>query len=56
MPHEPLDQLARRLPDPEAAALLRRYEALRYGGQGDPVAIEGAVDAWLGRQGPRASR
>jgi hypothetical protein len=56
LPHEPLDQLARRLPDPEAAALLRRYEALRYGGQGDPVAIEGAVDAWLGRQGPRASR
>jgi transglutaminase-like putative cysteine protease len=40
----------------QAAALLRRYEALRYGGQGDPVAIEGAVDAWLRRQGPRASR
>ncbi len=36
---EPLERLAARLPDPEAAALLRRYASLRYGGRGDARAL-----------------
>lgn len=35
-PSEPLEQLAARIPDAAARALLVRYAALRYGGEGDP--------------------
>jgi protein-glutamine gamma-glutamyltransferase len=36
---EPLERLAARLPDARAAALLRQYAALRYGGAGDASAL-----------------
>jgi hypothetical protein len=38
-PDEPLELLAARVPDAEAAVLLRRYSALRYGGLGDGAAL-----------------
>jgi protein-glutamine gamma-glutamyltransferase len=38
-PDEPLEQLALRVPDAEAARLLSRYSALRYGGQGSERAL-----------------
>jgi hypothetical protein len=34
-PDEPLERLAARIPDAEAARLLERYSALRYGGHGN---------------------
>lgn len=42
---EPLERLAARLPEPQAARLLRRYSALRYGGQGDRDALARDVSA-----------
>jgi transglutaminase-like putative cysteine protease len=39
-PHEALERLAARVSDPEVSTLLRRYEALRYGDQGDAAALE----------------
>jgi protein-glutamine gamma-glutamyltransferase len=42
---EPLERLAARLPEQEAARLLRRYSALRYGGVGDRDALARDVDA-----------
>ncbi|MEY2931578.1 MAG: hypothetical protein RL033_2327, partial [Pseudomonadota bacterium] len=38
-PDEPLERLAARVPHAEAARLLRRYSALRYGGVGDGEAL-----------------
>jgi transglutaminase-like putative cysteine protease len=35
-PYEPLERLAARVPDSDAARLLARYSALRYGGLGRP--------------------
>lgn len=46
-PSEPLERLARRLADAElreAAELVERYAALRYGGVGDAAVIAGAMD------------
>ncbi len=36
---EPIERLAARAPDEDAARLLVRYAALRYGGVGDPAAL-----------------
>jgi len=43
---EPLERLAARVPDPEAAALLERYSALRYGGVGDPRELSQAIETY----------
>lgn len=43
---EPLERLAARVPDPEAAMLLRRYASLRYGGGGDAGALAQDVAAY----------
>jgi protein-glutamine gamma-glutamyltransferase len=50
--HEPLEELAARLPPAEdgAARLLQRYSALRYGDVGDPDALARAVSTSLGTQ------
>jgi protein-glutamine gamma-glutamyltransferase len=42
---EPLERLAERLSEPEAARLLGRYSALRYGGVGDRDALARDVTA-----------
>jgi protein-glutamine gamma-glutamyltransferase len=42
---EPLERLAARLPEQEAARLLRRYSALRYGGVGDRDTLARDVNA-----------
>jgi transglutaminase-like putative cysteine protease len=42
---EPLERLAARVPDREAAGLLERYSALRYGGVGDSDELSRAIDA-----------
>ena len=52
--HEPLEALARRLDEAvqrdlgeaQAAALVRRYAALRYGGVGDPVLVKRELEQW----------
>jgi hypothetical protein len=44
---EPLERLAARLPEQEAARLLRRYSALRYGGVGDCDTLARDVNASL---------
>jgi transglutaminase-like putative cysteine protease len=44
-PDEPLERLAARVPDKEAAHLLRRYSALRYGRIGDANALARDVEA-----------
>jgi transglutaminase-like putative cysteine protease len=49
-PHEALSALAGRAGDPEAASLLRRYEALRYGGEGDGVSLAREAAAWVARR------
>jgi hypothetical protein len=46
---EPLERLAARLPDAEAAALLRRYAALRYGDVGDAAALAGDIQQHAAR-------
>jgi hypothetical protein len=51
---EPLERLADRVADADAAALLRRYAALRYGGAGDVDALAKDVSAYVARI--RASR
>jgi len=43
---EPLERLAARIPDREAAGLLQRYSALRYGGLGDESELSQAIDAY----------
>jgi hypothetical protein len=58
---EPLERLAARVPDAEAARLLRRYSAWRYGGLGDDAALARDVRATAaalrkrGRAGEAAS-
>jgi hypothetical protein len=44
--HEPLERLAARMPDPDAARLLERYAALRYGGMGDERALADDVQVY----------
>lgn len=39
-PGEPIERLAARVPDVEAARLLARYSALRYGGRGSALRLE----------------
>jgi hypothetical protein len=43
---EPLEHLAARVRDPDAARLLERYSALRYGGVGDPSELSQAIDTY----------
>ncbi len=43
---EPLERLAARVPEPDAARLLERYSALRYGGVGDPSELSQAIDTY----------
>lgn len=43
---EPIERLAARVPDARAAALLRRYASLRYGGQGNARALAADVAAY----------
>jgi hypothetical protein len=38
--HEPIERLAERVPDEDAARLLARYAALRYGGLGDAASLD----------------
>jgi transglutaminase-like putative cysteine protease len=38
--HEPIERLAERVPDEDAARLLARYAALRYGGLGDLTSLD----------------
>jgi protein-glutamine gamma-glutamyltransferase len=52
--HEPIERLAARAPDPDAARLLERYAALRYGGVGDPDALADDVAAYARRSSGRA--
>ena len=47
---EPIERLAARTGDAEAARLLERYAALRYGGLGDPDALANDVAAYAQRQ------
>jgi transglutaminase-like putative cysteine protease len=44
--YEPIERLAARAPHPDAARLLERYAALRYGGIGDPDALAGDMTAY----------
>jgi transglutaminase-like putative cysteine protease len=44
--YEALENFATRVDDPGAAALLQRYVALRYGGIGDPSALDREVREW----------
>jgi transglutaminase-like putative cysteine protease len=46
--HEPIERLAVRIPDPDAARLLRRYAALRYGDVGDERALAEDVLTYAG--------
>jgi len=50
-PSEPLERLARRIAavEPEAAHLLERYAALRYGGVGDALELEAEMDGCSAR-------
>lgn len=48
-PAEPLERLAERLADADAAILLRRYAALRYGGVGDADALAREMIAHVDR-------
>ena len=50
---EPIERLAARAPDRDAARLLERYAALRYGGVGDPDALAGDVAAYARRHRSR---
>jgi transglutaminase-like putative cysteine protease len=52
--HEPIERLAARTPDRDAARLLQRYAALRYGGIGDADALARDVAAYArsNRKGP----
>jgi len=52
---ESIERLAARTPDPEAARLLERYAAYRYGGVGDVDSLTGDVAAYARRSGPPAS-
>jgi hypothetical protein len=45
-PDEPIERLAARVPDREAARLLHRYTALRYGSIGDASELAQAVDRY----------
>jgi hypothetical protein len=45
-PSEPLERLAARVPDPDAARLLTRYSALRYGGLGQPEELARDIDSY----------
>ena len=47
---EPIERLAARSHDEDAARLLARYAALRYGGIGDPGALDRDVAAYAKRQ------
>ena len=49
---EPIERLAARAPDRDAARLLERYAALRYGGVGDPAALADDVAAYAKRLTP----
>jgi hypothetical protein len=49
--HEPLERFAARVPDRDAARLLERYAALRYGNIGDERTI--ANDLRTYTPGPR---
>ncbi len=49
LPWEPLEDFARRVKDAEAAALITRYAALRYGGLGDEIQIEAELRRCAGR-------
>ncbi len=48
--HEPIERFAARLPDPEAARLLERCAALRYGSVGDAGALTSDVREYLRRR------
>ncbi len=47
---EPIERLAARAPDEDAARLLSRYAALRYGGIGDPEALASDVATYARTQ------
>jgi hypothetical protein len=58
-PSESLDRFALRLDAADrrdAAALVRRYAALRYGSVGDVTTLEQAIDRWLAASLPRMRR
>ncbi|HEX4446453.1 MAG TPA: transglutaminaseTgpA domain-containing protein [Polyangiaceae bacterium] len=48
--HEPIERFAARLPDPEAARLLARCAALRYGSVGDAGTLASDVGKYTRRQ------
>jgi transglutaminase-like putative cysteine protease len=48
--HESIERFAARLPDPEAARLLERCAALRYGSVGDPGALAADVGRYMRQQ------
>lgn len=58
-PREPLEQFAQRVREsrelegegPVASALLLRYAAWRYGGEGDPEKLDAEIQAWVERGG-----
>jgi transglutaminase-like putative cysteine protease len=52
---EPIERLAARSPDRNAARLLERYAALRYGGVGDAAALADDVAAYAKRSGRGAA-